>query len=174
MNYLAFKEQKEKWIIDESREGSTILTIRVNVPGKQKKYPWSSKIHKYACEMLEKYLVNLAIAFERIELKLSDEYYEYIAFYRIHELPLCVKKLAIALENEEIIGRLLDLDVYDAVGKNLSRDGMNIPTRKCYLCDEAAFICGRSHKHSIEALHQFMILKAEMLGDKKVAMEGII
>lgn len=174
MNYLMLREQKERLIIDESREGTTLLTIRVNVPGRQKKYPWSSKIHKYACELLEKSLSLDSIEFEKIESNFASDYYEYIAFYRIHALPMPVKKLAISLENDAIVGRLLDLDVYDTVGKNLSRDGMNIPTRKCYLCDEPAFICGRSHKHTIEALHQFMILKAEMLEDKKEAMEGII
>jgi len=166
MNYLELKEQKQELIEGISQYGAAIVCIRVNVPGEQKKFAWSEKIHRHASLKFEELFLNQAIKFQRIEEEFCNLFYEYITFYSVKSEPISVKRLTIQLESDEEIGRLLDIDVYDFKGNSISRDEFDIPDRQCYLCSEPAFICGRTRKHSIQELHQFMILKAEMLEDK--------
>lgn len=166
MNYLDLREQKEKIIRNTSQSDRSILSVRINVPGEHKKFEWSYKIHRHACALLELNLVNEAIKYEQIEESFCNNYYEILTLYKIESDPWAIKKIAMILENQDDFGRLLDIDVYDSSGQCLSRDDLNVPTRKCFICDEPAFMCGRTRKHTIQELHEFMILIAEKLKDK--------
>ena len=166
MNYLDLREQKENIIRNISQSDSSILSVRINVPGEHKKFEWSYKIHRHACELLELYLCNESMKYEKIEESFSVNYYEDLSLYKIDSDPWAIKKIAMILESQDEFGRLLDIDVYDSFGQCLSRGELNLPTRKCFICDEPAFICGRTRKHTTQELHQFMILIAEKLKDK--------
>ena len=62
-----------------------------------------------------------------------------------------LKALALALEEAESWGRLLDIDVIDVRGA-LSREGMGASPRSCLLCGLPAKTCARLAGHSPEAL----------------------
>ena len=54
------------------------------------------------------------------------------------------------LEDEDDLGRLLDLDGLTAEGRKLSR-----PTpRTCLLCSRQAQLCARSRTHTVEELSE--------------------
>lgn len=53
-----------------------------------------------------------------------------------------------AIEEEHPLGRLFDIDVLDANGAKLSRDGH----RKCLICGGDVHVCGRSRAHSAQEL----------------------
>jgi len=63
-----------------------------------------------------------------------------------------VKKLAAEIEETHSLGRLYDFDVLDADGKQISRVELGIASRKCLLCDNDAFQCGRSRNHGLSDL----------------------
>lgn len=52
--------------------------------------------------------------------------------------PRYVKNELISIEENTKLGRFIDLDVYDGI-KTLTRGFM----RKCYICENPAFICIR-------------------------------
>ena len=81
-----------------------------------------------------------------------------------------LKKLCLALEEEQPLGRLFDLDVLDKTGQKLSRPR----PRACLLCHRPAFACARSRRHPLEQLSQrvqelLLDFAARLLSEKAVA-----
>ncbi|MCX7781796.1 MAG: citrate lyase holo-[acyl-carrier protein] synthase, partial [Negativicutes bacterium] len=58
-----------------------------------------------------------------------------------------MKCLAVALETEEVYGRLLDIDVFTADGRQISRHSLGLPERGCFVCPENAVDCMRAKRH---------------------------
>jgi holo-ACP synthase len=73
-----------------------------------------------------------------------DEY----AFFNESVDARCMKERCVALESTLPWGRLLDLDVYDAGGRAVTRQALGLPQRMCLVCDEAARDCMRLGRHS--------------------------
>lgn len=66
--------------------------------------------------------------------------------------PELLKASTIDLEDQHPLGRLWDLDVIAPGPRLLSRKQLGAPARRCLICDQPAFECGRSRRHSIEDL----------------------
>jgi holo-ACP synthase len=128
-----------------------ILVIRVNYPGIDKDNPLSQAITKIMeqeiCEILSssiRYKKNSTTAEGPlvtlcINMEASD-----------------IKAVTLNLENNHLLGRCVDLDVYDDTGRSISRQDFGHAMRKCYLCEEIAHNCVRSKKHSIEEVEGFI------------------
>lgn len=66
-----------------------------------------------------------------------------------------IKRLTIDFEDHELYGRLFDVDVVYYSNNNVksvSRTELNLPVRKCLLCEHPAKECARSRKHSVQEL----------------------
>lgn len=63
-----------------------------------------------------------------------------------------LKQQLISLEDEHPLGRLWDLDVIAPDRVSFSRTQLGFSGRKCLVCDEPAFACGRSRNHSLDEL----------------------
>ena len=63
-----------------------------------------------------------------------------------------LKQLAVQVEEEQPFGRLLDIDVFDAAGQQLSRDSSGMAGRRCFVCDEPAILCMRGRRHDAQAV----------------------
>ncbi len=61
--------------------------------------------------------------------------------------PAALKRLGIELEEGLAGGRLLDIDVFDAAGRQISRTDLGLPPRACLLCGGPAAACVRSAAH---------------------------
>ena len=48
--------------------------------------------------------------------------------------PAALKRLAVAIEDADPLGRLLDIDVLDPAGAPVSRQALGLPERTCLLC----------------------------------------
>lgn len=72
----------------------------------------------------------------------------------IHGEAFALKAVLIRLEDEDAFARLMDLDVTDAQGEKLSRASFGLPPRLCLLCSGDARLCGRSRKHTAQALFE--------------------
>ena len=59
---------------------------------------------------------------------------------------------ALCVRAEELIpgGRMLDIDVMDAAGEPVSRGGLGLPPRRCFVCGEPAAVCVSRKLHSRE------------------------
>jgi len=143
-----------------------VVTLRLNIPGNDKKPKWSNVIFSEAEMLLYKRLNQLEFDYEILDGLLGFEYYEHLRIIAVKGSAKTIKSQMIAYENDEAIGRLIDLDVIDIDLKGLSRSDYDLGHRKCFLCDEPAYVCARTQRHSKEALMEFMILKAQALLDK--------
>ena len=70
------------------------------------------------------------------------------ALYRSGLHATQLKRLAINLESTHPAGRLLDIDIFDHLGRQLGRDELHIPPRSCLLCGEPALACIHAKRHS--------------------------
>lgn len=131
-----------------------LLTVRANYPGENKNENIAIEITDIvAKEILS--LFDKNIIYQETLESLEGKIY----LYFINLLPLDIKKLTIYFEENHILGRCVDLDVYDINGNGLSRSDFNLPKRKCLICNELAFVCGRTMKHSHQEIKDKIISK---------------
>lgn len=69
---------------------------------------------------------------------------------------LDIKSISIDLEDNETIGRLLDIDVF-INNTSVSREQLKVGTRSCYLCSTSAKDWGRNRTHTVEQLLKHML-----------------
>lgn len=120
-----------------------LLTVRANYPGENK---WES----IPIEITDIVAKEMVLLFEDkiIHSEVLENLEGKIYLFFIDIPAFEIKKNTIYFEENHILGRCVDLDVYDVDGRGLSRSDFNLPKRKCLICDDLAFICGRSMKHS--------------------------
>ncbi|WP_320046106.1 citrate lyase holo-[acyl-carrier protein] synthase [uncultured Ilyobacter sp.] len=83
----------------------------------------------------------------------------YIIF--IEEDPINIKKSVIKLEKNHPLGRLADIDVYRDDSQGISRSHLNLPKRKCFICENDAHICVRSRAHLLSELIEYIHVSYE-------------
>ncbi|WBL45320.1 citrate lyase holo-[acyl-carrier protein] synthase [Clostridium estertheticum] len=128
-----------------------LLVIRVNYPGINKNNYYSHEItrimYKIICE-----LFSNSIIFKKIITTAEG----LIVIMCINNGARDIKLITLNLEDNHILGRCVDLDVYDEKGRSISRRDFGLEMRKCYICNDIAHICVRSKKHSIEEVEGFI------------------
>lgn len=157
---LEAREQRaahQKELIKEFR--LPLVSFTVNIPGANKKTRDSSSIFREGCNVLKEKLKETCCSLEFNEIKDPDTGYE--GYFVVKTGEWTLKALMLEIENGHPLGRLFDLDVIGRDGKSISREYFGISKRKCLLCEEDAHSCGRSRRHSTEAL----IHKIEMMVD---------
>ena len=128
-----------------------MLVIRVNYPGIEKDNPLSQAVIK----IMEQ---------EVCEVFLSSIHYKKntttaegpLAIMCIDKVATDIKKETLNIEHNHLLGRCVDLDVYDDTGKSISREDFGLAMRKCYICDDIAHNCVRSKKHSFDEVEGFI------------------
>ena len=76
----------------------------------------------------------------------------YEKHYVIDGPVLDIKKISSAIENQDRLGRLFDMDVLAVDGHKVSRTDIGLPGRLCLVCSQPAQACARSRKHSVPVL----------------------
>jgi len=76
----------------------------------------------------------------------------YEKYYVIDGPAVEIKKISSAIENQDRLGRLFDMDVLDVDGHKLSRTDIGLPGRLCLVCSQPAQACARSRRHSVPVL----------------------
>lgn len=151
---LCFREEKVRAQeeLRKRHERETIVALGMNIPGPRK----TSPIILSAFEEGEEALARL---FEDKGMDITEEVRikkkaGYLKLYSV-ACPdaLLVKKMAVRMEENHPLGRLFDIDVYDAEGRGMGRESVGAPARKCLICEKDAKICGRSRSHGMEELY---------------------
>ncbi|WP_052447501.1 citrate lyase holo-[acyl-carrier protein] synthase [Clostridium polynesiense] len=130
--------------------GKTLLSFKLNIPGPVKNNSLiKSVFHEGIKEIkssIEKLKVNIILE-ETVYKNSGPEFYA-VADMKADEL----KFSAVRIEENHPLGRVFDFDIWDNTGKQLSRSDLGFQGRRCFLCEEEAFNCARSRKHSIEEM----------------------
>lgn len=141
---------------------ATLLSATMNIPGPVKISPMLRDVFE---EVLDAVHNHPTLRGVQSISKLYREKATGPEYYLLLDLPAKELKTAmIEVEESHHWGRLLDLDVlYCDVEQDqnqpdsttlqihdTSRSELNLPSRRCLICEEDAKVCGRSRKHSIE------------------------
>lgn len=126
-----------------NRYKKPLLFIRVNYPGVNKENKLTNNIIKImdntVTNIFEK---DIIFKFSRITAEGPN------VIVVIDKEVYDIKKLTIQIEDKHILGRCVDIDVYDPKdGSSISRKDLGFSSRKCYICDDIAQNCVRSRKH---------------------------
>lgn len=142
--FLLMREKRvdiQNYII--KKYNNPILVLRANYPGEEK----NAFVPKYIVEIIKNEILDIfnsqIIFTEKLD---SIEGPTYI--YSIKESGKNIKKIAMEIEESHILGRCVDIDVFDSNGYAFSRKDFGGEKRQCFLCKEMAFICGRNKTHS--------------------------
>jgi holo-ACP synthase CitX len=130
---------------------NSLLTIRVNYPGVNKNnYISFSVIKALGSLVIKKF--NDKVLHKEFNITAEGP----IVMMIIKEDHNKVKLEAVDIEESHVLGRCVDIDVYDKRGKGLSRGDLGVVKRKCYLCNDFAQNCVRSRKHDIGEIEKFI------------------
>ena len=137
--------EKRAGLIDKllKRYNTPLLVMRVNYPGLKKTNDVTVNIIKDISPLI------CTILSDKVRGKLLTQGAEGPIFYAaVDEDVSVLKAIAIDFEENQSLGRCLDLDVYDSLGYSISRQELGFPRRKCYLCEDYAHHCVRARRHS--------------------------
>lgn len=141
---LSDREARNLSIIKAAEDGN-IITVKANIPGADKKVKESFLIVRYFTNA-----VIHTLGGEAAILDGADGMYSVVK-----PLGENLKERTVEIEKTDPIGRFCDIDVYLKGSKHsLSRGHM----RKCYICEQPAFVCARQGRHTAEEL--FNVLKS--------------
>ncbi|MGL4403334.1 MAG: citrate lyase holo-[acyl-carrier protein] synthase [Fusobacteriaceae bacterium] len=132
--------------------GNSLLVVRSNYPGSNKNQYPSMEIVAVVAKEVEK-ILHENIIYSDMRETLEGRIYTLVADMELIEL----KKKMVHLEENHLLGRFLDIDVYGKEGLSISRRDIGYPSRKCYLCNEAAVICTREMAHSQEDIKRHIL-----------------
>lgn len=151
---MRFREQKAAIQEKLLRQGgsNTVVALGMNIPGPIKTSPEIFQAFQAGATALDVRFEQAGVAVMHEET--VREPCGYLKFYGLAETDAGkMKRMAVELEEEHPLGRLYDIDVYDARGKGISRQELGMAGRKCLLCGNDAKVCGRSRAHTAEALY---------------------
>ncbi|WP_333650976.1 citrate lyase holo-[acyl-carrier protein] synthase [Lacrimispora sp.] len=150
---LCFREEKVR-IQEELRDrhpGEAVVALGMNIPGPKKTSPHILLAFEEGEKTLDRLFPEKGLEVsEETEIK---EKAGYLRFYSV-KCPdaLFIKSLMIQVEESHPLGRLFDIDVYDADGRGIGRGALGASPRKCLICGQDAKVCGRSRSHGLEEL----------------------
>lgn len=127
--------------------GKTLITVRPNFPGSDKRNLHSNFVSFILCPEIES-----ALGVEAIH-RTHDE--EGLIFFIMTEMDKVeAKRICTDIEDTHQLGRLADIDVRDAEG-TISRNEIGLQSRKCYICEDQAAACTRSGRHGFGEVSGF-------------------
>jgi len=140
---LIAREKRANHINDLMKEHiyKTILVLKTNVPGINK----NPANMMFICNLFNIIVHDVfgAKIIKEEQVESLDGNYKY---YVIEEEGNIVKEKTIILEEENLLGRLVDMDVYNKT--SISRKDVSCDMRKCLICDNYSHVCVRNQTHS--------------------------
>lgn len=171
---LAAREARSFRQMELNRQwGMTIISFSMNIPGPVKDAPIIRRGFQEGCAKIAYRIPSERIKYQQIiQEKTGCE-----AAYVVDMEPLAVKKITTAIEDEDRLGRLFDMDVLDENLNKLDREEVGGKSRDCIVCGAHGRGCASRRIHSVadlqRATHQilenhFMEADAKRIGSKAV------
>lgn len=163
------REAKRKKLIEAYK--MPLLVFTLNAPGSIKTSISSNIVFNYYIDIIDRHICIAngesykASAIKYKEKTMDVATNEYFAVFDAD--PKILKDSLVKLEDQEKIGRLFDIDIYDANGEKLSRGKL----RKCFLCDKPAFECARNKTHDFETLSKYFFDMMDVESSKIIIEE---
>lgn len=156
------RAQRQERLLNEYPDAALLLAT-MNIPGPVKNSTTLSRVFSQLVEQIKKELTAYQVFTIREDnLKTGPEFYAVVKVS-----PLTLKEKMIDIEENHPYGRLLDLDIHYISGglQSVSRQDIELPPRKCLICQKNAKECGRERRHSIAEMQTKII---EIIEDEQV------
>ena len=130
------------------KTGRPLISMTLNMAGPVKRTRLSFFFFQRELKNLEALLQGMKADFEVIvhSSHTGDE-----ALLAVHALSAVeIKRFCVDLEEHAPYGRLLDLDVIDEKGLPMNRESLQLPERRCLVCEQPASICASRAAHDIK------------------------
>ena len=144
---LDARERRQADIARARRAGRTVISLSVNMPGADKCRPGVRSLARLAGEALAR------DAGAEVVVERADALGPWaIAVSALS--PRAAKDVSVAIEAALPAGRLVDLDVHDAAGRQVDRASIGLAPRPCLICDRPAVECMRLERHPVGAARE--------------------
>ncbi|MDR2368368.1 MAG: citrate lyase holo-[acyl-carrier protein] synthase [Deltaproteobacteria bacterium] len=142
-----------------SRFKGPMVAISVNVPGPDKlSGPWEGVLAA-GLGALEGEIARLGLPVSHRHVGSSLAGHE--AWLIVQADPARLKRLAMGIESDHPLGRLMDIDVLGPGGEPLGREAVGAPKRPCLVCGEEVARCRLSGRHDAGEVLGIMTKMAE-------------
>lgn len=141
-NNILIAREKKYQFIKQFINNYQVITLKANIVGENKKIKEAYILLSYFDIKINKHCINKYI---------FDDYDGPMIIY-LCQKNKCLKETMVLYEENDELGRFVDIDVYFNDSKSISRNTL----RKCYLCDNYAFVCGRVRNHTVEQLNNYL------------------
>ncbi len=71
-------------------------------------------------------------------------------YFVIDSDALDIKRKCNYIEDNHVLGRAFDIDVFDIDGKVISRNSIGKPRRTCFICNGNVDVCRRNNNHTVD------------------------
>lgn len=134
----------------KNKEGISLLQITVNIPGSLKNSNMIRDIYREAIRAVLEIFPQAHLLPSSSEDRITGPE----AYLSLSLSGEEIKRESCHLEDNHILGRLWDIDVFTDTNHSLSRSEIALNGRICYLCDRPAHECSRSKRHSLEEIQE--------------------
>lgn len=129
-----------------------LVSMTLNIPGAVKDKPEYRRVLREGMKRMETLIdgekADIKVLYSEVrELVTGPEGYICVSA----DDPAVIKKMAVSVEEADMLGRLFDIDVITKNG-GISRSNLGAGPRKCLICDEDAKVCARGRTHEMGQL----------------------
>ncbi|MEW8994513.1 triphosphoribosyl-dephospho-CoA synthase CitG [Clostridium sp.] len=164
LNHREKRVLHQEQLLRNTSGGVTLATVRVNYPGIEKSNYITDSIARIVCEDIFLFH-NKNIIYKEVYKNREG----IIGHFIFNTDNIEVKRKLIYMEENHILGRCVDIDVYYLEDSDpmmpalhgVSRRDIGLEPRKCFLCEEEAILCSRIQKHNIEEIKEYFVKKYE-------------
>lgn len=141
---------------------ATIAAIKLNIPGPIKNNDALRRLFLVGVQRFEAELSTYTVAADWNHPAGNERFLILTTDFATS------KRMAVAFEEQDPLGRLYDIDILQAGSQRaLSRTDLGLPKRRCLLCRREAKDCARSRRHSVAELQQkIMTMYVTEFGDR--------
>lgn len=142
--------EEENYLIDEIPENCSLVNITMRIPGQIKNNRYISRTFNIVVDRFrKKYKILKEVLWD---LSTGPQ-----AFLIIEKDPGILKQETIEYEANDPLGVISDVNVFAVDNDQVSpitREELELPDRKCIMCDKSAKECKKNHNHSMEEMYQ--------------------
>lgn len=128
---------------------SATIFLSLNIPGENKNPPGVETLFTWTLERLRDEFPAMPPATQ------NQDVLGPWALIGLGIEAYTVKQRCVTIEELLPVSRLIDLDVFDRHGQQLSRSTLNLPPRPCLLCTQPAVECMRLGRHDFKELGKY-------------------
>lgn len=141
------RECRRKWLIKDYL--APLLSMKVNYPGICKNNCVSFGIMKIFCSLV------IDEFKDRIMYKDLQVTSEGPILTLVINGDVCnIKRRVIGIEENHILGKYIDIEVYNSDGAKVNRKNLGFKPKKCYMCDEELSDCINDKRHDVNEMKQ--------------------